>query len=559
MSAFVSRPVGTSSPSRSTAIWPYLGIFGIALLGAWLRLDQFSYQVVTDDEWHALHQLIANSPSQFMRSFGTADYSIPLAGLYWLEAHWFGLSEFGMRWPMLASGLAILILFPLWALPRFGWRVAAAFALLLAISPLLINYSREARPYAITLFLSYLAHYAFWRFWATDPAGWRWGALYGLCASLAVWLHLLSLPFVTVPFILAGWQTLAAERGARVARVRRLLWLAVPTALLMALLILPPMVSDPNALLNKSGSDMPNWDTYLGVLHTWLGTPSLPAVTVCILFALFGVSSLWREGQLIRGVLLGLLLTYMAVLISRPAWVHNPLTFGRYLLPAVVVLLLAVALGMARMAQYVEFRMGRLIAVPVVLLPFVFLLLQTPLLKTMRKPDSYSLHSVFQVDYRKKPGGVRETMRERIPLSPWWETLSRLPPESVLIAVAPYQYFSPKWDAPRWEKLGKQRVIPGFLTGFCLTRRDGEAPDDVRFVLRNAVHLGDDMELRTKHVGMVVFQKPYLVVHNNERVWMGADVGQCLPLLRNKFGAPVYEDDKIVAFLLRNPDLAHAQ
>jgi hypothetical protein len=36
----------------------------------WLRFDQFAYQVVTDDEWHALNQLVAHSPRQFLLSFG---------------------------------------------------------------------------------------------------------------------------------------------------------------------------------------------------------------------------------------------------------------------------------------------------------------------------------------------------------------------------------------------------------------------------------------------------------------------------------------------------------
>jgi hypothetical protein len=38
------------------------GIFAAYLLGTWLRLDQFLFQVVTDDEWHALHQVIFNTP-----------------------------------------------------------------------------------------------------------------------------------------------------------------------------------------------------------------------------------------------------------------------------------------------------------------------------------------------------------------------------------------------------------------------------------------------------------------------------------------------------------------
>lgn len=54
-----------------------------------------------------------------------------------------------MRWPMMLASLLTLILFPVWVSRHLGWRVALVFALLLAISPLLSNYSRNARPYAL--------------------------------------------------------------------------------------------------------------------------------------------------------------------------------------------------------------------------------------------------------------------------------------------------------------------------------------------------------------------------------------------------------------------------
>ena len=66
-------------------------------LGAYLRLNQFMDQVLLDDEWHVVHQLLAGmSPADMFFTFGNADYSIPLGMLYWLESHWFGLSEFSM-------------------------------------------------------------------------------------------------------------------------------------------------------------------------------------------------------------------------------------------------------------------------------------------------------------------------------------------------------------------------------------------------------------------------------------------------------------------------------
>lgn len=533
----------------------------ILIFGAWLRLDQFAYQVVTDDEWHALFQLITHSPRQFLLSFGFSDYSIPLTLLYWSEANLWGLSELGMRWPMMLAGLLTLILFPVGVSRHLGWRVALVFALLLAISPLLVSYSRNARPYALTLFLGYLAHYAFFRYWNHHEGRTATGVLYGLSAALSSWLHLISLPFVVAPILLAGFPALTAWRKGNHAPMRRLLLLGAPTALLIALLILPPLLNDLGAMLNKSGSDLPNIDTITGVWHTWLGSPSSPTVLVCLGLATLGIARVWKEVPFAKGAMLGLLLTVILLLLTRPAWIHNPLTFGRYLLPAMVLLLLAIAAGAETLTTRVAPRRGSLLSLPILLLPVILLMSVSPLRETMQRPNSYTLHSYFQFDYRKDHQIVKERMETRIPLSPWWATLRNSPRESALVAVAPFYYFSPKWDAPRWEQLSKQRVIPGFLTGLCFDRREGELPDDGRFAMRNAVHLGNDAALQLKRVDFIAFQKPYRERPGNESVLVGSDTTHCLDVLRAKFGKTTYEDDKIAVFTLQRPDTAqpHAQ
>jgi len=535
-------------------------LLAIFIFGAWLRLDQFTYQIVTDDEWHVLNQLVSHTPRQFLLTYGFSDFSIPLALLYWAEANWFGLSELGMRWPMMSAGLLMLLLFPLWVSRHLGWRVALIFALLLAISPLLVNYSRNARPYALTLLLGYVAHYAFLRYGSRRRGQTAFGFLYGLSATLASWLHLISLPFVAAPILLASIPALQRLQQGDWTPIRRILFISVPTGLATALLVLPPLLSDPGAMLDKSGSDHPNLNTLVGVWYTWLGTPSTFAVLVCLGLASMGLTSLWKEAPLAKSVGLGLMLILMLLLITRPAWIHNPLTFGRYLLPAIVVLLLAIAAGTNNLASRIECNWGKVATIPVLLLPILVLISGTPLKDSLRKPNSNTLHSYFQFDYRKdQSGSVKENMESRIPLSPWWKTLLERPRESELIATAPYYNFSPKWDAPRWEKLGRQRIIPGFLTGLCIDRREGELPDDDRFAMRNAVHLGNEEELRRKQVDLIVFQKPYLDRHGKEPVLMGADVAYCLNVLRALYGKPEYEDDKIAVFSLQqsNPIALH--
>lgn len=524
----------------------------VLVLGVWARLDQFLDQILIDDEWHAIHQLILHSPRDIMMSFGYTDHSIPLTLLYWVESSSIGLSELGMRWPMMLCGLATLMLLPWYVWRTVGQREAILLASMLAISPILVVYSQTARPYSITLLLVYVAHFAFYRCCSSTTHRFAFGVLYGVTAVLATWIHLIVGPFVVAPFLYEGISMLRVAAPERQFRFRRMLLIGLPTAIVMLLFVLPPLLMNFAVIGAKSGVDSPNWQTILGVWYVWTGTPSTTVVLLFLMLAVIGAPRLWRELMFVRSASLGLALTLAVILLTKPAWVHHSVTFGRYLLPAIPLFLLFVAAGSTRLAGAIEQKtwpMRKVMATAVLFMPPLFLALQTPLANMLRHPNNNLTHSVYSFDFRPDHNLILKRFVKDVPLSSYWSQLATLPRDSLRIAVAPFYFESYNWDAPRWERISGQTIIPAYLSGLCMDWRLGEVPNIERFKFRNAVFLSDQENLAAHKIDLIAYQKPYMVKEEKGfQHIIGEDTSNCEVTMRLRFGLPQYEDDKIIVF-----------
>ena len=533
------------------------GIFYLSLLivfcaGVYFRLDQFLLQVLLDDEWHAVHQLLAKSPGQMFLTIGHADFSIPLALLYWLEKSLFGLSELGMRWPLMLAGSVTLIVAPLYVRRYLDAHTTLLFTVLLAISPVLIQYSRMARPYALTLLLSLLALAAFKCFVEADRRAWKPALGYLLCAVSCAWLHLVTLPLVLAPFLTFG---VAALFNRDWPGVKRMFWLGLATLAGLLLLVLPPLLSHPQALTVKLGAGIPTLQTHYGVLLVWLGTFSTTVAVTGVVLAVLGAGTLWRNFTMTRTLLAGLGLVYLTVLLTQPAWVQHPQTFARYLLPALPLFLLAVASGVSRLSGLLGRHFtghGRQVFAVLALGLIVLMAAYSPLARTLAKPNSNTLHSVFRFDYRPHENLIHRYQQD-FPVSPFWQQLAVMPADTVKIAAAPFSFETHHWDAVRWEQISRQRVMPGYLTGLCVAQRAAKCP--LGRVSSSAMpapcRSGRPVGPRFRYV---VYQKPFSVVTYQGEKAFGADTAGCETVLRGSYPAPVYEDEWLVVFPVPGSD-----
>jgi hypothetical protein len=528
------------------------------LLAAWLRFDQVRYQVLEGDEWHAIDQLTYYTIPQTLLTFGSNDFGIPLVLYYWVLSKLDLLTELTMRMPMLCCGLGFVLLLPMMMRRRLDDRILLIVALLLSLSPFLVYWSRMARTYSITLFTTFLA-FGLLALALRKSAARSWALpAYAVLCGLTVWTHPLTGPLLITPLIALWipviWRVVTRQvqlAGEETLTFKELLLVTIYTGVSMAIAVLPPLLGDPEAFADRSGIDSPTFDTLLGAIHFWFGTNSTVVVSIAGLLAVAGIGRVWRSCVEIRWVLFGQALTVVALFVSQPWWVDRPLAFGRYLLPMLPCLLLAVSAGIVRVADLLgpksalkESGNGALV-MAIVLVGVWWP--TAPLHAWLEKPNSYPTHMYFQYDYR-DDHNVIKTGLPLMPASTAWSLLAEQPKDSLLIAAAPYQYATWEWPAPLWEQASGQRVIPGFLWGACVPQRSGEVPNDGRVHIRNAVHLADRELVKARGVDWVVY---YLSPKEGSYT---PRLPQCEAWFREHYGVPDYEDAALLAWRMDRND-----
>ena len=422
--------------------------------------------------------------------FGWADYSIPLGILDWYEARWFGLSEIVLRAPMLACGLATLVVLPLYVAPRVGRATASVFALLIAISPLLVIYSRMARPYAITLLLGWIAHAAYVRYDALAPrAGRVAGLVYGTAATLAIWLHPIIAPFVLAPLLWGAAQLLhTVVLRDRRQRLLRLVWIALATCLAhRASLVLPPVLAHPESLTGQERRRRARPRDAVRACGTrgW-ERGRLPRSSSASRWPPYGARDVWRALPEARTGSLGIALTLLGVMLTRPAWSCTTRQRSR-----------AICCRSSRCCcspwPTARSRPHAAFATPSAgarrALRSGWRRCPAPRWRSSRRfrpmlryPSTQTAGLVYYMDFRPAKNPFLPVHR-RHPAVAVLAQPCRAPAGSLRIAAAPFYFESYNWDAARWERVSRQSVLPGYLTGLCVDQRAGEVPQSPMFRL----------------------------------------------------------------------------
>jgi hypothetical protein len=234
----VSAVSGTAAPGTQARAgarghlerwWP---LAALTLLGAALRLSTLDLQSFWYDEAFTPVHVLHPSLWETLRSVGHTENSPPLWYLLeWAASRVLGTGEVALRLPSALAGIATVPV--AWAIGRelAGRRAALLCAAIVAVNPLFVWYSQEARVYGLFVLTSAVAMLCFLRA-ERDPTTVPMAA-FALSGSVALVTHYFAV-FMLIPMVL--WL-------AREPRRRRRVQPAV-AALVLVGLALVPLISE---------------------------------------------------------------------------------------------------------------------------------------------------------------------------------------------------------------------------------------------------------------------------------------------------------------------------
>lgn len=360
-----------------------------------------------DDERHTVAAAIDYSAAQLLTVRRWQDFSIPLAmwDRYLMEVT--QLDEWGLRAPVLVLGLLMLLLAGLYAWRRFGPVVGVLVAWLVAANPILILYSRFARPYVGVALLSAMTLGACECHWRGST--WRSAILaaltgaFGLLLSptaapavLCMWCGLIGIAIVKR--VGRGGAHSSADHSASLPRASAPLLIG---SVLVTLMYLPGSESWLSQMQEKAGQVAQSYTTWYDAWLACFGVRSI-AISIWLMcsLALGAVASLRRDTTLGIFLLAVECAQIIAMWYVEPLGGHAPTTLARYVIAAVPAALLQMAIGIEVQSRLVARLVPR--GLPrramlglLVLIVAVLLLANTPPPRPFSAPNAFTSHKFY--------------------------------------------------------------------------------------------------------------------------------------------------------------------
>jgi hypothetical protein len=179
-----------------------------------------------------------------------------------------------------------------------------------------------------------------------------------------------------------------------------------------------------------------------------------------------------------------------------------------------------------------------------------------PLPAALRYPNAFFSHQAFFGDFDESRNAILPFLRKG-PMPTFYEQLGQRSPGELTLIEAPWRFESMFNRQPVFQATHRQHVRIGMLGGVCPPGSYGEHPRLFPNRFRNFVDMGwPDERIRAQGDYLVLHRK--LELENMTEPWQSLDgkglppIEHCIEAFKERFGAPVFEDDVITVFSLQD-------
>lgn len=352
-----ARSVAAVARSRSRAFWI---VAGLVALGAALRFATLGVQSYHHDEIVTASRVLRVGFGHAMDAVGFSESAPPLYyALAWIWTQITGTGPWGLRSLSALAGVATIPVAYLIGRELRERRTGLLAAALVAVNPMLIWYSQEARAYALLVFfcalsLLYCVRALQVEAGAKPPEGERGKrdtrnlVLWGVFSALALATHYFAV------FPLAAEVILLLRRRRRAALAG--LWIVALTAAVLTPLVIHQMSYGHAEWIGKFSLGHRLWETgatfVVGETGDIIGGPERPAlayVPLALALAAFPLLALRGERREKRAAAVPLVVAALTIgvpLLLAVTAASKDFVLARNLLPALLPLLLVVAIGL---------------------------------------------------------------------------------------------------------------------------------------------------------------------------------------------------------------------
>jgi hypothetical protein len=470
---------------------------------------------------------------------------------------------------------------PLLARKLIGTQCAIWLGFLLAVSPLLVFYSRICRPYSAVALLAFVALLFAARF--MQSGNFRPAFGFVVTGVLAIYFHLFAVVTVAAPlltvFVFIVWKRWSGKPHGALVVITFRQWLAVTlfVAGISSILVMPALIHSLQSTfftIALKGTFSLQSLPRIALLISGTGQP----VLAILFWAAFVTGAV---GQCRRNPWFGWMLVSLyplhalALILSRPDAAQSAIVLTRYCIPLVPVSLLFVACGIQAAVEVVAARailqpvLQKIIAVACVMA----LVITGPLPQCYNAPNNFTSHGAYQhrygtIDWRQSfysditPASFTLTTTIRADeISPFYAQLANEPGARPIVEYPMMigDHFNPLYY---YQHFHRRPVIVGYTTD--MTLASGLAPGNIygntyvdqilclihdpsQIQFRNLISMDDLPAMRGRKVEYIILHKRF-EAQLPEVAPPPPDLDRLWHEYRNSLGVPVYEDLHIAVF-----------